>query len=496
MSSLYSLQLEKQVLGGLLKKPEVFAEVAPFLNESDFFLEVNATIFAVLKNCVIKQEVIDPIIVAEKIKGLNISFKDGISILDYIEGITFTQIQPKAIVSSAKELIKLRICRELEKTGKDIQSIVQTSTNKSIDEIIGACDKTYNERVAFYELDVAPINLFENVEQIVEDRGREPLEETGYPTQFTTFNNLFGGLRPKNLYAFVSRPGQGKSTLLVSLGFGTSLKSGFKIPFLLLDTEMESEDVRWRMVSSLTDVPMWYLETGNWRNNASMVDKVRAALQLMKDYKLFHYKVGNKNVDEVCSVIRRWYYSHVGRGNKALIAYDYIKLTGEKVSESWKEYQAIGEKVDKLKKISEEINCPLLVAMQLNRLGENFNKSSKDVTDDSSAIALSDRLQWFSTYVGIFRRKTVDEMQLDGIRFGSHKCVHVKTRFQGREASGHQDIVKRTLPDGTERYENNYLNFDVTNFKVEEKGSLKDIVTHNNQKFNTNKPSKEDDGSL
>ena len=40
---------------------------------------------------------------------------------------------------------------------------------------------------------------------------------------------------------------------------------------------------------------------------------------------------------------------HVGRGNKCIIAYDYVKLTGEKVSQNWAEHQAIGEKIDKLK---------------------------------------------------------------------------------------------------------------------------------------------------
>ena len=37
---------------------------------------------------------------------------------------------------------------------------------------------------------------------------------------------------------------------------------------------------------------------------------------------------------------------HVGRGNPCVIAYDYVKLTGEKVDKNWAEHQAIGEKID------------------------------------------------------------------------------------------------------------------------------------------------------
>ena len=66
------------------------------------------------------------------------------------------------------------------------------------------------------------------------------------------------------------------------------------------------------------------------------------------NHQYFHYHVRNKTVDEVCSIIRRWHMQHVGRGNPCVIAYDYVKLTGEKVDRNWAEHQAIGEKIDKL----------------------------------------------------------------------------------------------------------------------------------------------------
>ena len=84
---------------------------------------------------------------------------------------------------------------------------------------------------------------------------------------------------------------------------------------------------------------------------------------------------------------------------------------------SWKMDGLIAQKIDKLKRLSEEINCPIITAMQMNRSGENFNRKGAAVVDDSSAIALSDRLQWFASFVAIFRRKTVDEIAIDGENF-------------------------------------------------------------------------------
>jgi len=242
-------------------------------------------------------------------------------------------------------------------------------------------------------------------------------------------------------------------------------------------------------------VPFWYIDTGNWRKNPEMVNKVRGFLKEFSKYNYTHHCVGNKSIDEIISFIRRWYYSKVGRGNPALICYDYVKLTGEKVGQNWAEHQAIGEKIDKLKKISEEINAPLFTAMQMNRAGENFNRNAGDVTDDSSAIALSDRLQWFSSFVGIFRRKTLDEIERDTPDFGTHKLITLKSRFQGKDAAGHQDLLRRRNEHGDERYVQNFINFQINNFSVEERGSLTNIIERERQTFSLN-DANPNDGAL
>ena len=113
--------------------------------------------------------------------------------------------------------------------------------------------------------------------------------------------------------------------------------------------------------------------------------------------------------------------------------------------------------------------------MQLNRSGEN-------ATDDSSAIALSDRLQWFATFVAIFRRKTLEEIAVDGEQFGTHKLIPLKSRHQGQDAPGHQDLLRRNI-NGKIRYVQNFLNFNVDNFRVDEQGSLLDIINHENASY-------------
>ena len=489
---IYSSQVERHVLSGLIKYQNLFADIDVFLNESDFFHEVHSIIYAVYKNTRYKGEKVDKVLLAEKIKNLGISFKDDINIYDYIDNLSFSQITEEATMTACKELVKLRIRREISQTADKLKTFVGKSGDEAIDKIIAEADSIYNQKISSYISNDEPINLFEGVEDIIEEIGNNPKEEVGLITSYPEFNRLYGGLKNGNIYAIVSRPGQGKSTWINDICFNASINSKNKTKTLILDTEMQTFDIQLRMVSSLSDVPMWYLETGNWRRNEEMTRKVREAWIKVKNYEYYHYHVGSKNIDQICSIIRRWYLSKVGRGNQALIAYDYVKLTGEKVGQNWAEHQAIGDKIDKLKRISEEIHCPVITAMQLNRTGENFNRNSSAVIDDSSAIALSDRLQWFASFVAIFRRKTLDELALDGQQFGTHKLVPTKTRFQGKEAAGHQDLVRRLDATGKEVWAQNYLNYNVQNFKIEERGSLETIAQRQREQYELNDANRND----
>src|SRR5690606_32531892 len=142
-----------------------------------------------------------------------------------------------------------------------------------------------------------------------------------------------------------------------------------------LDTELETYRVQYRMAASIAGINEWYIKTGKWRRHPEMVKALREkAFPIIRQFKksIDHLYVGGKTIDEVCSLIRRWHAKNINvdKGEVPIIAYDYIKLTGEKLSDSWKEYQVIGEKTDRLKQIATEIQAPLIAACQTNEEGK------------------------------------------------------------------------------------------------------------------------------
>jgi len=133
---IYSSQVERHVLSGLIKYQNLFADVDVFLNESDFFHEVHSIVYAVYKNTRYKGEKVDKVLLAEKIKNLGISFKDDINIYDYIDNLSFSQITEEATMSACKELVKLRIRREISQTADKLKTFVGKSGDEAVDKLL------------------------------------------------------------------------------------------------------------------------------------------------------------------------------------------------------------------------------------------------------------------------------------------------------------------------------------------------------------------------
>ena len=140
---------------------------------------------------------LDKVLLAEKIKNLGVSFRDDIDIYSYVDNLAFSN-STEGGSEAAKELLKLRIRREIQETAQEVKTYVEKAASKGIDEIIGECDNIYNSKINTYSIEDEPIDIFEDLENLVEERGNEPDEDMGFYTPYKEFNRLYGGLRPGN----------------------------------------------------------------------------------------------------------------------------------------------------------------------------------------------------------------------------------------------------------------------------------------------------------
>ena len=482
---IYSYECEQQLLAGLIKFPGAYAEIAPFISDEDFFdlsSQVNKTIFCVLRQALSSGEKIDEVILAERVNSLGISFEDNLNIFDYIKSLSMRRVSEDSLMVSAKELKKLTVKRTLcsasSEMAKKIQELPNTATYS---EIVETADEIYNKKIdLFQEGDDLPSNIFEDMEEVIEERGENPVEEYGFLGPHKTINNLYGSLlRPGNITVIVARSGVGKTQFCMDFCTKTSM-SYENVPVLHFDNgEMSREEIMNRQCAAISGVQLHLIETGKWRRaGEETVLKMRQALKQVKDMKFYYYNVGGMSVDNMINVVKRFYYSKVGRGNRMILSFDYIKTTFENFNTKT-EWQVVGEMVDKFKRLVQkeivyegEPMIAMMTSVQSNRSGIVGSRNSDSVVDDESIVSLSDRIIQFSSHLLSLRQKTLDELQNEPTDFGTHRLTCIKHRHLGPDV--YRALSPVEMPDGSRR--KNSINLEINNFNVTDKGDLKDLA--------------------
>jgi len=202
------------------------------------------------------------------------------------------------------------------------------------------------------------------------------------------------------------------------------------------------------------------------------------------------------SAEEMCSYLKRYYYSKVGRGNRMIFSFDYIKTDFNNLgkNDGW---QQVASMVHLFKQTIHRDLCfdgkpcvSMMTSVQANRLGITGNRGADSIIDDESVVSLSDGITQFCSHLFLLRRKVADEIHEDGDRFGTHKLVNLKARHLGKNPL--RDINHIEMPDGSNR--KNFINLNIQNFRIEERGDLQDIVNSvNNADVNLESSSESDD---
>jgi replicative DNA helicase len=467
--SLHSLELEKYLLAGLLRFPETFLEVEGLITELDFTNNLHKTIYSVIRQTLRQKEKIEPALIAEKINMLSLSFADKVSnVFDYLNDLKLIQIQYKGVMDIADELSKYTMCREVGNAGLKMYEVMQQTAKKlPREEIMQIADQMYNEKISIWDSrSLLPENLGSDIDALLNGDVSDP----GYPMPYQYTQRLYGSLlRPGNISVICARSGAGKTTFLNDLCYKVS--RDHNVPVIHFDNgEMLKEELQYRMLASLSGVPLYDIESRKYRSDKDCVERVDKAVKLIEARQFHYFDVAGKSVDEMVTLLRRFYLSKIGRGNPLIFSFDYIKSASEKNPANRQEYELIGSMVTKFKNfIKSEIPMPMITAVQANRNGVVTNRMSSAIIDDESIVSGGDRVIHYASHAFILRKKTHDELLAENKRWGTHKLINIKPRHLGQDVKRALALVK--IP-GQDFLKSNYINFDVDNFSFEEKGDL------------------------
>jgi hypothetical protein len=485
-------ELEKRLLAGLLQHPNVWQEISVWINQDDFPSEgsrINQTIFCIIRNALNSNEIMDEILVAERVKNLGISFEDNIDITEYILGLkTLNLIEENQVIEVARELKKVTFCRQIEKTGIELQRSAEKSLSLPLDDIIINSDKIYNKNINTQIITKRePKSIYSDMEENVEFLGENPIEDFGLKGPYKRLYELYGSLlRPGDITAIVARASAGKTQMSMQYCIKTSVLYDNKIPILHFDNgEMTRKDLQMRQCSTLSGVPLFFIETGKWRNNQDFVRRIRAVWPIVRNMKFDYLPVGGMAPDQMISELKRYYFGKVGRYNKEtgepnrlIFSFDYLKPP-EGGGFYQKEYEVIGEIVQKFKTAIQtdivtdkgEPVVSMFTSVQSNRTGIVNNKKSDELSDNEGQVSMSDRIIQYVSHLFLLRKKTTDEL-VNESNFGTHKLINLKARSLGMNKDRAIDLIK--MPNSS--LKRNDLHFEFKNFVIEEKGDTVDLI--------------------
>jgi replicative DNA helicase len=456
-TELFSQEIERACISASINYQKRLADILPVVTEDYFYFGPHKIIFSNIKNLALAGKAFDLVILTDKIKSFGLKTIEGLDIGDYLNSVSkLDAVEEESFLEYFKQLTKYYNAREIVSTAEKIEKFVSKNINTTSSELITGAERIFGEKINKYESDNEPKDFFADLEQKIELRGNEPTED-GIENPYPEMRRFFGNYLPGGLYIFAAPAKTGKSTLLQDIQ--NKISKPNECVTLYLDTELILEEEQNRYVAANAEINEYYIRTGKFRFDKNMTNGVRSLWPKVEQKKgcVYHLYVAGKPIDELLSICRRWYYKHVKKGVKMAIFLDYIKLTGEKISDSWKEYQVIGEKVDKLKQLAQALHLPVIAAVQMN--------AQQDV-------AMSNQIKWFCSMLGKLLKKEPNEIATYGDKFGTHKLTITESRNQGVDALGFNDLVK--MPDGS--FERMFVNLEFNNFNVREKGTLLDIA--------------------
>lgn len=473
---LRSLDLEKTLLAGLIQNPDIYFRVSAFLSEKDFTTRLHKFIFKCISTLLEENKPVSNIIIADKIRVFSASFESDISVIDYLDSISLIGIKDEHLIETARRVAVKTFLRFIWKKGQDISEYATQTEDDTFDDIIKNSDLLYHKDNVylgseFYEAE----NIFETVEDFVEELGNNPQDQISLYGPHQLLNSVYGSIcRPGNVTIFAARSGVGKS--LWMMHYGMQLSNLHDIPILHLDNgEMTKQELQIRAVAALSGVSSYYIESGLWRKNKETLEKVRKIYPLAQKLKYFYKNIAGMSTEQILNFTRKFYYTNVGRGklNEMVLVLDYLKLGMEKGNQQ--NWERMGELLIKIKNfITTEVPIGIIAGLQTNRYDITTNKHSKELTENESVMSLSDLITQNASHVFHLRRKTNDEILDENKKFGAFKMLCYKSRHLGKDRDLELNPVQ--FPDNTMR--KFYINFDIDNFNVREAGSAIDVSAY------------------
>ncbi len=376
-----SIEAEQALLGGLMLNAEAWDKIADVVIGEDFYRKDHRLIFKAIGNLIEDGSPCDVVTVSEHLDNRGeLEQAGGLEYLATLANETAGAANARAYAKILRERSTLRA---LINAGNEISGSAFATDGRTASQVLDDAERLVFEiaekgnrgRKGFQSLKQILPEAVDRIDLLHQSDG----SITGISSGYTEFDKMTAGLQAGDLVIVAGRPSMGKTTFAVNIAENAAI--GSKVPTAIFSMEMPSQQLAFRMISSLGRVDQTHLRTGNFPDEDW--SRINTAVQLMSEAPIFIDDTPGLSPTEIRARARRLQREH-GLG---LIVVDYLQLMQV---EGTKENRAteISEISRGLKALAKELSLPVIALSQLNRSVEQRTDKRPVMSDlrESGAI--------------------------------------------------------------------------------------------------------------
>ncbi len=367
----HSREAEEAVVGAVLINPEVYYDVAQFLQADDFYIHRHRWIWEAFASLHEQRIPIDLLTIGEELdrKG-QLSEIGGPAYLTTL----VNQVPTSLNAESYGHIVESHSIRRKMITAANSIASLAYDEDSTVDNVMDEAEKAVfgvSERRLRHDME--PIRqVMSVVYDQVDERAQRSDEIFGVPTGFIDLDKMLGGLQASDLLIIAGRPGQGKSGFLLSIARNAAVTH--KKHVAIFSLEMSNEQVAERLISQETGIDSQTLRTG--KLHEAQWPLFAQAIEVLSDTHIFLDDTPAITPLQLRTKCRRLHLEH----HLDLVVVDYLQLMGGE-NRTENRVQEVSYISRNLKVLARELNVPVLAAAQLSRAVEQRSDKRPVLSD-------------------------------------------------------------------------------------------------------------------
>jgi replicative DNA helicase len=367
----HSREAEEAVVGAVLINPEVYYDVAQFLQADDFYIHRLRWIWEAFVSLHESRTPIDLLTVSEELGS-----KDQLAEIGgpaYLTSLV-NQVPTSLHAGAYGKVVESHSLRRKLLNAANSVATMAYDEETGINDVMGEAEKaifSVSERRMTH--DVEPIKkVMSSVYDTIDELSKRDEEIFGVPTGFIDLDRLLSGLNASDLLIVAGRPGQGKSGFLMSVARNAAVTH--KKHIAVFSLEMSNEQVAQRMISQETGIDAQRLRTGKLSDEEW--PKFTHSIEMFSGTKLFLDDTPAVTPLQLRTKCRRLHMEY----GLDLVIIDYLQLMGGDTRND-NRVQEVSYISRSLKVLARELNVPVLTAAQLSRAVEQRSDKRPVLSD-------------------------------------------------------------------------------------------------------------------